>query len=123
MSSREREQLLRQAYAGFNARDVESVLALMHPEVDWPNAMEGTRVHGHAGVREYWTRQFGMIDSRVEPVRLSEDAEGRVVVEVHQVVRDMNGTVTSDGTVQHVYTFRDGLVVRMDLEGEPVGSS
>jgi len=27
--------------------------------VDWPNGMEGGRVHGHAEVRAYWTRQWG----------------------------------------------------------------
>jgi ketosteroid isomerase-like protein len=112
----EHEQLLRQTYARFNARDVDGVLALMHPDVDWPNAMEGTRVHGHAGVRDYWTRQFGMIDSNVEPEGFSEDDEGRVVVNVHQVVRDLDGNVTSDGYVEHAYTFEDGLVTRMDVE-------
>ena len=40
----------------------------MHPDVDWPNGMEGGREHGHAAVRDYWTRQFGLIDSHVEPL-------------------------------------------------------
>ena len=56
------EEILRRAYEAFNARDIEAVLVLMHPEVDWPNGMEGGRVRGHAGVREYWQRQFGTID-------------------------------------------------------------
>ncbi|MEK6251383.1 MAG: nuclear transport factor 2 family protein [Actinomycetota bacterium] len=85
------EELLRQAYAAFNARDVDAVLALMHPDVDWPNAMEGRREHGHAAVKEYWTRQFGLIDSHVEPTGFSPDDEGRVVVDVRQVVRDLDG--------------------------------
>jgi ketosteroid isomerase-like protein len=33
--------LLRRAYDAFNARDVDAVLALLQPDVDWPNAMEG----------------------------------------------------------------------------------
>lgn len=32
------EDILRAAYAAFNARDLEGALELMHPEVDWPNA-------------------------------------------------------------------------------------
>jgi hypothetical protein len=114
-TSPEREHLLRAAYARFNARDVDGALALMHPDVDWPNVMEGKRAHGHAAVREYWSRQFEVIDSHVEPEAFSEDAEGRVTVDVHQVVRDLEGNVTSDGCVQHVYTFRDSLVARMDV--------
>jgi len=111
----EHEELLRRAYEAFNARDVDAVLALMHPDVDWPNGMEGGRVLGRAAVREYWTRQFEMIDSRVEPEGFATDAEGRVVVDVHQVVRDTAGELLSDGRVEHVYTIRDGLVERMEI--------
>jgi ketosteroid isomerase-like protein len=110
------EALLRRAYEAFNARDLDGALALMHPDVDWPNGMEGGRERGHAAVRAYWTRQFGLIDSHVEPVEFDVDADGRIVVDVHQVVRDLEGAVMSDGWVRHVYTFRDGLVERMDIE-------
>ena len=61
------EELLRRAYAAFNARDVEAAVALMREDVDWPNGMEGGRVHGRNGVRAYWTRQFGLIDARRRP--------------------------------------------------------
>ena len=61
-------QLLTEAYRGFNAREIDAVLALMHSDVDWPNGMEGGRVHGHQQVRDYWTRQWGMINPRVDPV-------------------------------------------------------
>jgi hypothetical protein len=109
------EQLLRRAYVAFNARDIDGALALMHPDVDWPNGMEGGRELGHDAVRAYWTRQFGLIDSHVEPVGLAEDDEGRVVVDVDQVVRDLDGELLSEQRVQHVYTLRDGLILRMDI--------
>jgi ketosteroid isomerase-like protein len=110
------ERLLRRAYEAFNVRDIEGALALMHPDVDWPNGMEGGRERGHDAVRAYWTRQFGVIDSNVEPVGFEVDDDGRVVVDVHQVVRDLEGALLSDSRVRHAYTFRDGLVVRMDIE-------
>lgn len=109
------EQLLRRAYAAFNARDIEGALSLMQPDVDWPNGMEGGRELGHEAVRAYWTRQFGLIDSHVEPVGFAEDEEGRVVVDVDQVVRDLDGELLSEQRVQHVYTLRDGLIVSMDI--------
>jgi hypothetical protein len=112
----EEERLLRRAYAAFNARDIDAALALMHPDVDWPNGMEGGRELGQDAVRAYWTKQFGMIDSHVEPVGFEDDGEGRVAVDVHQVVRDLKGTVLSDGRVRHVYTFRDGLVSYMEIQ-------
>ena len=110
------EALLRGAYAAFNARDVDAALASMHRDVDWPNGMEGGRVAGHEAVRAYWTRQFGLIDSRVEPLRFTARPDGRVAVEVRQVVRDLGGAVLADGLVTHVYTLRDGLVARMEIE-------
>jgi ketosteroid isomerase-like protein len=40
----EKRELLKAAYRAFNARDIEGVLALMAPNVDWPNGMEGGRL-------------------------------------------------------------------------------
>ena len=42
--------------------------------------------------------------------------DGSVAVEVHQVVRDLDGTPVADGRVLHVYAFRGELVARMDVE-------
>ena len=69
-------RMLEKAYAAFNAHDIDAVLAVMHADVDWPNGMEGGNVHGHDGVRDYWTRQWGMIDPHVEPMRFEADADG-----------------------------------------------
>jgi ketosteroid isomerase-like protein len=110
------EELLRSAYAAFNARDIDAALASMHPDVDWPNGMEGGRVRGHDDVRAYWERQFSVIDSHVEPEAYEELDDGRVSVRVHQRVRDLDGAVISDGRVVHVYSLRDGLIVRMDID-------
>ncbi|HLW53886.1 MAG TPA: nuclear transport factor 2 family protein [Candidatus Angelobacter sp.] len=109
------QETLTATYAAFNIRDIESVLAMMHPAVDWPNGMEGGRMRGHNAVRSYWTRQWTLIDPRVEPLSFSTDQSGRTVVEVHQVVRDLSGHVLADRTIRHVYTFREGLIERMDI--------
>lgn len=121
-----RRELLTTVYAAFNSRDIESVLALMHPNVDWPNGMEGGRLHGVEEVRAYWRRQWGILDPHVEPVRMAEDETGNAVVDVHQVVRDLSGNILKDQIVQHVYSFRDGLIERMDIRhaaGPTHGSS
>jgi len=87
----------------------------MHPDVDWPNAWEGGRVRGHDAVRDYWRRQFAEIDPRVEPQAFALTDDGRVAVEVRQIVRSHGGELLSEQTVTHVYAFRDGLVERMDV--------
>ena len=110
-----KHQLLATVYERFNARDIDAVLAKMDPDVDWPNAMEGGRVYGHSGVRDYWQRQWKLVNPRVEPTGFMEDDAGRTVVDVHQVVRDMTGTILIDQMVQHVYTVHEGLIQRMDI--------
>jgi ketosteroid isomerase-like protein len=110
------EDLLRRAYAAFNARDLDAALALMHPDVDWPNAIEGGRVVGRPDVRAYWERQFETIDPHVEPESFAEEG-GRIAVGVHQVVRTPDGELLADQRVRHVYTVRDGLIERMEIEG------
>jgi GrpB-like predicted nucleotidyltransferase (UPF0157 family) len=117
----ETEHVLRSAYRAFNARDVEAALELMHPEVNWPNAWEGARVIGRAAVRDYWNRQFAAISSNVEPLCFSQEPDGSVLVDVHQVVRDaQTGELRSDSRVRHRYRLKDGMVARMDvLEPDP----
>jgi ketosteroid isomerase-like protein len=110
------ERLLTDLYAAFNRRDLDTVLAAMHPDVDWPNAWEGGRVHRRDAVRAYWERQFDQISSRVDPVAFSDEADGAVLVEVHQVVHDpRSGDLIGDSRVRHRYRFEDGLVIRMEV--------
>jgi ketosteroid isomerase-like protein len=112
-----REETLRRTYQAFNDRDIDSVLERVHPDVDWPNAWEGGRVVGRDAVRDYWTRQFAEISSTVEPESFTEEPDGGVTVQVHQVVRDANsGELLTDSRVRHRYWFdEDGLVTRMDV--------
>lgn len=102
-------------YAAFNARAIDEVLANMHPDVDWPNGWEGGRVTGHDAVRAYWTRQWNELNPRVEPLRCDTDETGQIVVEVHQVIKDLSGSILADGIVQHVYELEDGLIRRMEI--------
>src|ERR1700720_3013765 len=101
-------ELLKRVYDRFNARDMETVLAAMQEDVIWANGMEGGYVHGRDGVRSYWTRQWKQVDPHVEPQRFTPDEKGRIVVEVHQIVRDLAGSVLLDRMVHHVYELRDG---------------
>ena len=113
-------QLLMSAYREFNARNIDAVLAFMHPEVVWANGMEGGHVHGKEAVRAYWTRQFGMLDPHVEPVRVDKIGDGQFLVEVHQVVHDLGGNLLVDTVVYHTYRLHSGLIERMDIsQGSP----
>lgn len=115
MTDPEIEALLRRLYAAFNARRIETVLAAMDPDVDWPNALEGTRVIGRNAVREYWLDQFGIVSSKVEPLEFKTLDDGRVQVRVSQVVHELNGDLAGQGEVLHIYRFEGGLVAHMEV--------
>jgi SnoaL-like domain len=108
-------ELLTSVYEAFNRRDIDRILPAMDPAVEWPNGMEGGWVYGRDGVRSYWTRQWGMIDPRVIPVRFEVDELGRIVVDVHQTIRSLAGEVVVDRIVQHVYVIREGMIARMEI--------
>src|SRR5204863_2754549 len=109
------QEWLQTLYGPFNARDLDMALASMHPDVDWPNGMEGGRVIGHDGVRAYWTRQWQMIDPHVEPLAIVQQGSGWTVVTVHQVVRDRADELLVDAVVQHAYLIEDGVIRRMEI--------
>lgn len=109
------EELLRKACVAFNARDIDGALALMHADVAWPNGMEGGTVHSHDGVRAYWGRQWRIINPRVEPLRIMQEAEGLCVAQVHQVVKDLQGVVLTDRIVHHAYRLENGKIMSMEI--------
>lgn len=107
-------------YRTFNRRDIEDALAMMSEEVDWPNAWKGGRLVGRDAVRSYWSAQWAEIDPHVEPLSVTERADGSLAVAVRQVVRTPGGEILGDGEVVHVYRLEDGLIRCMDVE-EPAG--
>ena len=110
------QTLMAQAYSAFNRRDVDSALALMSENVNWPKASEGGRVVGKEEIRAYWTRQWKEFDPYVEPVEIIEREGGKADVRVHQLVKSLAGEVLSDSEVWHVHTITNGLIERMDLK-------
>nr|WP_295924942.1 cupin domain-containing protein [uncultured Dyadobacter sp.] len=112
------EALIRKAYTAFNARDIDTALSTMHPDIQWPKAFEGGYVAGHTEIRDYWTRQWTEINPIVEPAGFTERADGTVEIRVAQKVKDLEGNTIFDGIVKHIYTLQDGLLRRMDIEAE-----
>jgi hypothetical protein len=115
-------ELLRAAYAAFNARDFAAAFATMAPDVTWPRAFKGGVVRGHHEVRAYWTQQWSEIDPHVEPVSFHSEGAGQILVDVYQVVRDLNGAILGDEHVGHRFTIADGLIQAMEVFPLPPSS-
>lgn len=110
------QTLIKTAYLAFNARDIDAILQVMDPNVKWSKAWEGDYAHGHEDVRAYWTRQWNEINPKVTPVGFLEREDGRLEVEVDQLVKDLEGNVLFDGKVKHIYIIKNNLLVQMDIE-------
>jgi hypothetical protein len=113
------QDLLLKIYEAFNRRDIDAVLTAMHPDVDWPNGMEGGRVRGREAVRQYWLRQWSQINPTAEPQSFHTDPTGATVVQVHQVVRDLSGSLLAERMVQHVYRIEGGQIRFMEIKEAP----
>lgn len=109
-------------YDLLNSRDLESCLDRMTEDVDWHNAMEGTREIGRAAVRQCWTRQFALVSARATPLSVRFEADGAAVVTVDQVVRALDGQLRCHTTVLHRYRLRGGKLAQMDAMMAPPGS-
>ncbi|MBV9792095.1 MAG: nuclear transport factor 2 family protein [Chloroflexi bacterium] len=109
------EEQFQQIYAAFNQRELEMLLVLMQPDVQWANGMEGGFVYGRDAVRQYWTNQFTRIRSQVTPLKVEQLDDGRQLLTVHQVVYDLQGNLLNEQTVQHIYTIENGLVRRFEI--------
>ncbi|MDX3925426.1 MAG: nuclear transport factor 2 family protein [Shinella sp.] len=116
-------EILKRIYDRFNARDIDGVLAVLADDVAWANGMDGGHVHGREAVREYWTRQWTVVSPHVEPLVFRRAADDAIVAEVRQSVRDLKGKPLQgqvhglkDKTVEHVFRFRDGKIIRFDIQ-------
>ena len=109
------EALLRGMYDALNRKDIRTALAAAHPDVNWPNGLDGTRVTGLADVAEFIERQLRVIDLQMDVLALTEADDGAIAVRVHQVVRFLSdGAVLADDVVEHIYRLRDGLIIAVD---------
>jgi len=109
-----KEKLLLEAYAAFNRRDSDALLALVSEDVNWPNG--GARLHGKGEVRAYWIQQWAVTHTHDEPVEITDLSQDRSVVRISQVVRTLNGSTISEGLFDHVFQIEGGFIMRMDIQ-------
>lgn len=110
------QELIEAAYKAFNARDIDKVFLTLHPQVKWAKAWEGDYAKGHDEVRCYWQKQWQEIDPHVTPIHLTSLEDGKIKVEVDQLVKDLQGNILFEGRVFHIYTVKDDLLYIMEIE-------
>jgi hypothetical protein len=109
------EDLVRRAYVAFNDRQIDAGMALMDPNVDWPNIPQGGFVHGREQVRKHWSEQFSQVDPRIEIDDVMQKGDGCVEAHVRQIVRSLDGKTLSDDPATQVFTIANNRIVRMEV--------
>lgn len=111
----DRKALLMRLYKAFNDRDVGTLIDAMHPDVDWPNFLEGGRIRGRDALRSYWVEQFNMVQPEASPIDMNELADGRIAVRLHYVIHALDGGgVWTDEITNNTFTFIGDQIARMD---------
>ena len=104
------------AYQSFNNKTINLILSLMHPDVSWPKGVHGDYIEGYDNLRNYWIKQWSEIYINIKPLTLKENPKGQIEATVHQIINDLQGNITSDKILKHIYSFEDGLIKRMEIQ-------
>jgi ketosteroid isomerase-like protein len=106
-------ETIRVAYAAFNRGEVEAVMHLLHPDVEWvppPSSIDPQPRHGRAAVREYLAPNFFESQS-AEPIEIIEEGD-RILVIARVRARGRGSGVEIDGTTFHLWTVAEGRATR-----------
>src|ERR1700730_8212714 len=107
--SRENVAMVQRRYEAFNRRDIDAVVAEMHPEVELRTTVETH--HGHAGVAEWITHADAVFNSLSMTVEEIIDFGDRVMAIVRERATGMGSELAIDQHFAHVWTIRDGRVI------------
>ena len=115
--SEDNVNILRQGYDAFNRADIDTVMGLMDPEIEWQEPdVEGLPQHGtHHGPQDVANNVFGPIVGNWDNFQAVPDefldAGERVVVLGHFEGTGKATGRTLDAPYAHVWTLRDGKAV------------
>lgn len=123
--SQENLEVVRRAFATFNARAVDDLVGLSDPDSEWlpfRAQLEGMVYRGHEGIRQ-WVRD--MDDDweafRIDPVEF-HDRDDRIVVIGHVQALGRTSGVGVDSEAGFLFELRGGRIVRVVSYSDPAAA-
>ena len=107
------KEILLLAFHAYNAHDVDGLLAMVTPDVNWPS--RDKRLHGPEALKDYWLDQWRETSTHDQPIRIDDQPDGRLKVFLNQVVRTVDGKELSRGAFEYLFELRGGLIARLDI--------
>lgn len=112
---------LRGAYAAFNEGGIEAILERLTPGFqvrDRETSPDRATRHGKEGIKQLFDSYMEAFDAlRLEPEEFI-DAGDQIVVSVDQRVRGKGSGAEVVGRIAHVWTIREGEVLRLRIFGD-----
>jgi ketosteroid isomerase-like protein len=102
--------------------DREDALAICHPEIEFHSMLgiSGKAYLGHDGILDYFEDVESAWDRwRVEVLRVTEGADGRVVIVMTMHARGKGSGASVAQRIAHIWTLRDGRLFRNEPHREP----
>jgi uncharacterized protein len=110
---------LRTAYEGFARSDMEAVLSVMDPDIEWDatDALAHTGMyHGHDGVADYInTMSEAWQEYELLPEQFTESGDGRHMMVLGTVRGRLVSGQEVDARFAHVLQLEDGKVTRLKV--------
>jgi ketosteroid isomerase-like protein len=116
------EDAARRFADAISREDRELALAVCHPEIELNSMLgiSGRAYHGHDGIDEYFEDVASAWEHwTVEVERVVEAADGRVVIVMTMHARGRGSGATLAGRTAHIWTVRDGRLLRNELYRDP----
>ena len=108
--------IVRASIAAYDARDLDAIAAMAHPDVelhDWPEAADPRVYRGVTAIeeaREEWSKAWESV--RVEPTDFVETGD-RVFVAMRTFARGRESSIDVEMDTFGVYTFRDDKISKL----------
>jgi ketosteroid isomerase-like protein len=112
--SRENVEIVRLGYEAFNRGDVDRILDMCDPDVEWEDipSLDIPAAVGKDAVRAYFEAVMAAWERvRREPEEVIDLGGERVLVLCHVTARGRGSGIEVDGRIGDLLTFRDGRVV------------
>ena len=110
-------ELVRQGYAAWNTRDMDAMLARLHPEVEFTTSGvfpgQDPVYRGHDGFRKFWRDFSETWESILVSTNELRDCGERVLALVTFEARGRDGVEVGRQTGS-LWTFRNDLAVRIE---------
>jgi uncharacterized protein len=118
----QRQEQVRAFATAITRNDPDAAVTVCHPEIEFISvlAVDGRAYVGHRGIRQYFEDIVSAWDEwRVEVHRVVSAPEGRVVIEMTMHARGRESGAPLSEFAAHIWTLRDGKLLRNQLFREP----